>query len=95
MSRWDATGLGTGEWRPEPLSLGPEVEKALAELTEEIPLYKGLVCQEDRATAKKCFASLKQQGLWAEPEQILTWAVRNGWAIEYAKELKTLAERYL
>ena len=87
LSTWDATILGTNTWHVQQTSLPPDVENALSGLTHGINLSTGLIHPFDRKAARSVLTELRDLGHALCSADVRSWAVRNGWRPDDAKDL--------
>lgn len=87
LSTWGATILGTNTWQVQQTSLPPDVENALSVLTQGINLSTGLIHPSDRRTARRVLTELRDLGHALCSADVRSWAVRNGWRPDDAKDL--------
>lgn len=95
-NRWTNRGLTIKHGIPSQAisSLPPEVEQELERLTKVINLSTGLAHPSDKEMAKKIFKSLKDKGYTFDVQDVLDWAVRNGWNERHLKDLEKIANKY-
>ena len=87
LSTWDATILGANTWQVQQTSLPPDVENALSGLTHGINLSTGLIHPFDRKAARSVLTELRDLGHALCSADVRSWAVRNGWRPDDAKDL--------
>jgi hypothetical protein len=87
LSTWDATILGANTWQVQQTSLPTDVENALSGLTHEINLSTGLIHPSDRKAARRVLTELRDLGHALCSADVRSWAVRNGWRPDDAKDL--------
>jgi hypothetical protein len=88
----DLLGTATAAAAPQ---LDPVVEAALESLTHWVNLGTGLVAPEDKAAAVTDLQTLHRAGYHINPDEVMAWAMRNGWSNRGANELRDVARRVL
>lgn len=94
LACWDPAIWGNSSWSVEPLTFSQEIEDALKCVTRGINLSTGLAHTRDKEFTKRIFQKLKSDGYDLEPEDIKSWAIKNGWKAKHAEEFGKLAAKY-
>lgn len=94
IARWNPLIHGKQQASvPAPLMTDPVVEKALTALSGWINLSHAIMNTRDKAHADETLRILGAKGHALEPDNIKSWAIRNGWKPDAADELAKLASR--
>ncbi len=94
LAYWNPIIWGNSSWIVEPLTFSQEIEDALNRVTRGINLSTGLSHSNDKEFAKCIFQKLKSEGYDLEPEDVKSWAIKNGWKAKHAEEFGKLAAKY-
>jgi hypothetical protein len=92
---WGPVDLRSGsEAKPGEVS-DPVAFQALVSLTASVNLGTGLSHPSDRSTAINTFRILKANSIPFDPDEVRSFAARNGWNAEDATELRDVARKVL
>ena len=90
---WNPVVLGEEQSAEESPITNQVVERALQSLSRFVNLGTGLANPHDRDAAMELFWILREAGEWVAPDDVYSWALRNGWSPSGADDLKSAAER--
>ncbi|MBB4274135.1 hypothetical protein [Rhizobium mongolense] len=94
IARWNPVVHGQPQKSaPAPLIADPVVANALTALSSWINLSHAIMNPRDKGHADETLRILRAKGHALVPDQIKSWAIRNGWKPGAADELAKLAER--
>lgn len=94
LACWNPVIWGNSSWTVEPLAFSQDIEDALKCVTRRINLSTGLAHSNDKEFTKRIFQKLKSEGYDLEPEDVKSWAIKNGWKAKHAEEFGKLAAKY-
>lgn len=94
LAFWNPVIWGDSSWPVESLAFSQNIENALKCITGRINLSTGLVHPNDKEFTKRIFQKLKSEGHDLEPEDVKSWAIKNGWKAEHAENFAKLAAKY-
>lgn len=93
IQRWGPIIHGQASQPAASLISDTVVVGALERLTRTINLSTGLLNASDKKKADETLRILRAKGHADPSNQIQSWAIRNGWKADYAKDLETLSKR--
>lgn len=92
---WSPTVHGAPKQSAQKLIGDPVVEQALVSLTHGINLSHSLLNTRDKEHSNRTLRILRANGHVEKPENLRSWAVKNGWHPKAAEELEKLAIKVL
>lgn len=92
---WSPTVHGVPKQSPQTLISDPIVEQALLSLTAGINLSHSLLNPRDKEHADRTLRILRANGHVEQPENLRSWAIKNGWHPKAADEFEKLAIKVL
>lgn len=95
IQTWNPEIIGGDEVEIEDLDLDPRLERALSALTGIINVSTGLTHSSDKESSIQLLQILHRNGIQLKPDNMKTWALKNGWASNVANQLQDIAQRIL
>lgn len=92
---WSPTVHGVPKQSAQALISDPIVEQALLSLTHGINLSHSLLNPRDKEHADRTLRILRANGHVEKPENLRSWAIKNGWHPKAADEFEKLAIKVL
>lgn len=92
---WSPIVLGIPKQSAQTLIGDPIVEQALLSLTSSINLSNSLLNPCDKEHSNRTLRILRANGHAEKPENLRSWAIKNGWHSRAADELEKLAIKVL
>lgn len=92
---WSPTVHGAPKQSAQSLISDPIVEQALLSLTHGINLSHSLLNPRDKEHADRTLRILRANGHVEKPENLRSWAIKNGWHPKAAGEFEKLAIKVL
>jgi hypothetical protein len=88
---WSPIIHGVPQSPEQSLISDPVVEQGLMSLTNGINLSHSLLNPRDKEHAERTLRILRANGHMEKPENLRSWAIKNGWHPKAAEELEKLA----
>jgi len=95
IQTWNPEIIGGDEVEIEDLDLDPRLERALSALTGIINVSTGLTHSSDKESSIQLLQILHRNGIQLKPDNMKTWALKNGWTSNGANQLQDIAQRIL